>query len=1092
MKKISAFVLTGVFGIAALAGVYSMKRTKVSPAYAAASPVFWIGSQNMLSNSVYDDGLGGSATLDTSGEDWVLTLDNFTYSGNGHAVGSICGAIYAYDLANNLIVNLKGTSTIASTNQGANYSSSIYLDFYDDFVVTIQTDPQEYSKATLNVSTADTAGACNYAFFNYYGGLNIESCILNVTAGGSGTESYGFYVSGKGFEINDGAEVSATGGTAKESVGVFVSTGGLQMKGGSLVGTGGTSNSTNASRGSYGGKVLSYRQYGGTISLTGGQSDAGPSAGLCSSGTAAVYGGSSTLVGGSSTSGGSYGAYQDNEPASDYMFNITEDASKVLAYGETQAINFPIRNEFDGHSWDNVSGSGDSSVINATETPIESLAKRVTFEKVHALATTTPVNYNGLSHNALSVSVEYPSSGYTISYKGDGESDYSSTLPSYTNAGTYHVDWKVESPLCVSASGSVDFVINKVDSSFEAPTPAIGLKYDGSPKTLLANIGSTSDGTLQYSVNGGAYSTDVPEATYPGTYTVYYYVQGDSNHNDTAVEHFDIYIEKGTPVVSGVSADPSLVYTGEPLDLLSNLGSTTGGTLQYRVGDGEWSTDTPKGIDATAYTVQYRVVGNDNYFDLDPVSINVSIAKAESSVSSAPVGETNLVYNGALQDLLSNLGEASGGTLYYKVGEGGGYDSNNPQQAEAGTYTIYYYVAGDTNHNDSDEQSLTVSIAKATLTGVSVTQTGTLTYNGSEQYATVDTQATPVGDDEVVFTYSKTEGGSYGTSIPGFTDAGTHTVYFKATADNHEVYSGSFTITIAKADSSFNVEPTGVDVIYYDGSSHSLVNDGTTSDGTIEYKVGSDGVYSTTLPTATEVGSYTVYYHIVGDTNHNNSAEQSFVVVISSNDKSSLSNVKQVVEQYMTSIEAKYPEIAGDLQEAIASATACIDDPNQSDEQIAAQVSALNLAMSKAEVDVTIAKINAISEVSYTEASKDQIDEARAAYNVLNDDQKAQVTNYDVLTTAETTYNDLETAANNKQAEPTASFPIWAIILIAIVGALLITYFLMFFVFNKWVKLGDKYFRVVPLKRKDNEVKLLGMSFRTYRVDPKEVLKKKQ
>ena len=58
-----------------------------------------------------------------------------------------------------------------------------------------------------------------------------------------------------------------------------------------------------------------------------------------------------------------------------------------------------------------------------------------------------------------------------------------------------------------------------------------------------------------------------------------------------------------------------------------------------------------------------------------------------------------------------------------------------------------------------------------------------------------------------------------------------------------------------------------------------------------------------------------------------------------------------------------------------------------------------------------IAKINAIGEVEYTDESKAKIDDARAAYDALTDDQKALVENYNTLTAAEARYAELKAAA---------------------------------------------------------------------------------
>ena len=78
-------------------------------------------------------------------------------------------------------------------------------------------------------------------------------------------------------------------------------------------------------------------------------------------------------------------------------------------------------------------------------------------------------------------------------------------------------------------------------------------------------------------------------------------------------------------------------------------------------------------------------------------------------------------------------------------------------------------------------------------------------------------------------------------------------------------------------------------------------------------------------------------------------------------------------------------------------------------------------AADKAAADDVIAKINAIGEVAYTEACKNLIDAARNAYNALTADQKALVTNIEVLTVAETTYANLKAAAEKAAADKAAA-----------------------------------------------------------------------
>ena len=93
------------------------------------------------------------------------------------------------------------------------------------------------------------------------------------------------------------------------------------------------------------------------------------------------------------------------------------------------------------------------------------------------------------------------------------------------------------------------------------------------------------------------------------------------------------------------------------------------------------------------------------------------------------------------------------------------------------------------------------------------------------------------------------------------------------------------------------------------------------------------------------------------------------------------------------------------------------------------------LAADKEKADAVIAKITAIGEVEYTEACKGKIDDASKAYNALTDDQKALVTNLDVLTKAQQTYDNLKAAAE-KLAADKAMFDKYKSEIMAIIEAL--------------------------------------------------------
>ena len=100
------------------------------------------------------------------------------------------------------------------------------------------------------------------------------------------------------------------------------------------------------------------------------------------------------------------------------------------------------------------------------------------------------------------------------------------------------------------------------------------------------------------------------------------------------------------------------------------------------------------------------------------------------------------------------------------------------------------------------------------------------------------------------------------------------------------------------------------------------------------------------------------------------------------------------------------------------------------------KAAAEKLAADKAAANAVIAKINAIGKVEYTYACKDRIDEANNAYNALTADQKALVSNLDVLTIAKQTYDNLKAAADKLAADKTA-FDKYKSEIIAIIESLL-------------------------------------------------------
>ncbi len=318
------------------------------------------------------------------------------------------------------------------------------------------------------------------------------------------------------------------------------------------------------------------------------------------------------------------------------------------------------------------------------------------------------LTYDGSAHALVTAAA---TADGTVEYKLGEDGEWSESIPEAANAGTYKVFYRImgdESHADYEVTEPVTVTIAKANATFTAPTAKTDLVYTGSAIELVV-AGSATGGEMQYKLGEGEYGTTVPSATDVGTYTVYYKVIGDGNHNDVAEASLTVTIAKANATFTAPTAKTDLVYTGSAIELVV-AGSATGGEMQYKLGEGEYGTTVPSATDAGTYTVYYKVIGDGNHNDAAEVSITVTIAKANAEFT-APTAKTDLVYTGSAIELVV-AGSATDGEIQYKLGEGE-YDTTVPAATNAGTYTVYYKVIGDGNHNDAAEVSITVTIAKA-------------------------------------------------------------------------------------------------------------------------------------------------------------------------------------------------------------------------------------------------------------------------------------------------------------------------------------------------------------------------------------------
>lgn len=158
----------------------------------------------------------------------------------------------------------------------------------------------------------------------------------------------------------------------------------------------------------------------------------------------------------------------------------------------------------------------------------------------------------------------------------------------------------------------IDAYFSVVDNpQYTDPTAKPGLIYNRRPQTLIVD-GHVVGGIMQYRLDGGSYSTTLPTATNAGTYTVYYMVKGDHDHNDTKEQSITVKIGKapltGTPTFTPVTeagktiADVTLTApTGWP-----------GGTFYWMNGEIDLDNTTPV-KQGTFYEWIFQPTDSNNY-----------------------------------------------------------------------------------------------------------------------------------------------------------------------------------------------------------------------------------------------------------------------------------------------------------------------------------------------------------------------------------------------------------------------------------------------------------------------------------------------
>ena len=355
----------------------------------------------------------------------------------------------------------------------------------------------------------------------------------------------------------------------------------------------------------------------------------------------------------------------------------------------------------------------------------------------------------------------------------------------------------------------------------------------------------------------------------------------------------------GASRITPPTAQENLTYTGQEQALITAGSVTDYGTMQYSLTEnGTYSQDIPTGTDAGAYTVWYRVIGDENHNDTAPASVAVRIGKKPLTITG--VTAASKPYDGTTNAGITSVTfdgvNLNRGTDYTVTAS---FDDASAGNGKNITATVS--LMEQTAKNYALEQSsfpTTGSIIKAAAPDFTK-ETALTIVNDCEKTYTVTLPALPtlktpkeygaltyeIGEIKLNDGYytsgAKVENGKLTLPIQKNDVAttgsvGTATVVIKST--NYE----DITLTVnisAKNKRIPTVTAPTVNTLTYNGAEQALVAAGKTTGGTMLYRL-DDSEWSEQLPTAKNAGEYTVWYKVQGNAEYANVAEQNVTVTV--------------------------------------------------------------------------------------------------------------------------------------------------------------------------------------------------------------------
>ena len=192
----------------------------------------------------------------------------------------------------------------------------------------------------------------------------------------------------------------------------------------------------------------------------------------------------------------------------------------------------------------------------------------------------------------------------------------------------------------------------------------------------------------------------------------------DSTQSENISMWFDIDLTDGILTFPPISittvpaAKTGLVYNKSAQALIS-AGEVVSGTMEYKLGDGDWSEEVPTATKAGTYTMYYKIVSHNTHQDSIPESnsYEVTIDKGTPTYITRPKAIPGLIYDGSEHNLVTD-GENEGGfdVIFNRDLEGIHWTNTPSFATKVGNYYVCYKIREDDNYYSTATDTLITTI----------------------------------------------------------------------------------------------------------------------------------------------------------------------------------------------------------------------------------------------------------------------------------------------------------------------------------------------------------------------------------------------